>query len=451
MSTQPNVVPFRDKELVEDATYHAPGNARPVIWIGVLIVLLAFGGFGVWAALAPLDSAVEAEGTIVVESNRKVVDHLEGGIVRVIHVREGDVVQQGQILVTLDTTEPQARVSMLRKQLDGALALEARLLAERDGEDTIQFPEELLARSGVEPHATQIVSGQRTQFIERRRSLEGQVRIFEQRIIQSRDEIRGMEAQIDSRERQIAILEDELEGLRTLYEKGHAPRSRILAMEREQVRLEGEIGADQAGIARAQNGIGEAEMQITQLRQQMREEVVSQLQEVQDRLADLEERYIVASDVLNRRELRSPQGGVVQNLSVHTLGGVVQPGHEVMQVIPQDDRLVIEGRIPPQDIDRVLVGQEADVRMTALNPRTTPVLHGRVVNVSADRLEDQQDGTPYYRARVEVSDSEIARLGTETLRAGMPAQVLIKAGERTVAEYLLKPLSDAMSRGFIED
>lgn len=451
MSTQPNVVPFRDKELVEDASFSAPGNARPVIWIGALIVLLAFGGFGAWAALAPLDSAVQAEGTIVVESNRKVVQHLEGGIVRTIHVNDGDVVQKGQIVVTLDKTEPQARVSMLRKQLDGALALEARLLAERDGRDAIDFPEDLLARAGFEPHATQIVSGQRTQFIERRRSLEGQVRIFEQRIVQSRDEIRGMEAQIDSRERQIAILEDELGGLRTLYEKGHAPRSRILAMEREQVRLEGEIGADQAGVARAQNGIGEAEMQITQLRQQMREEVVTQLQEVQDRLADLEERYIVASDVLERRELRAPQSGVVQNLAVHTLGGVVQPGNEVMQVIPQNDRLVVEGRIPPQDIDRVLVGQEADVRMTALNPRSTPVLYGRVVTVSADRLEDEQDGTPYYRARVEVSDAEIARLGTETLRAGMPAQVLIKAGERTVADYLLKPLSDAMSRSFIEE
>ncbi len=456
MNKDTNVVPLGGPDVADEARYGEPGNPRPVIWLGVLIVALGFGGFGVWAATAPLDSAVGAEGTIMVESNRQIVDHKEGGIVRAIKVEEGDRVAEGQPLIALDDTEAAAESAILRKQLDAALAREARLLAERDGEESIAFPDALTpdaftGRSANAVHLSQTLSGQRMQFLERRRSLEGQVAIQEERIRQLHDEIRGYEAQISSRERQIAILEDELEGLRVLHDGGHAPRTRILAMEREQAQLEGDIGADRAAIARTENGIGEAEMQITQLRQQKQEEVVAELQEVQDRLADLKEEYAVASDVLERREVRAPLSGVVQNLQVHTEGGVVQPGSEIMQVIPEDDRLVIEAQIAPEEIDRVLSGQPADVRMTALNPRTTPVLEGEVVNVSADRLEDPNDGTAYYEALVEVPEEEIARLGGDSLRAGMPAEVLIKAGERTLADYLLKPLSDAMSRGFIED
>lgn len=454
MSTQPqdrdNVVALPSRpEPSEDKSYQ-PGSPYKIVVIGALIILAAFGGFGIWAATAPLDSASLAPGTVTVESNRKIVKHLDGGVVQDILISDGQYVKEGEVVLRLDPTEAAANETSIRQQLDAALALRARLIAERDGLDRIPFPEELTSRRDSSPAVREAMAGERRQFVERRRSIEGQIAIQEEKIAQLRQEIAGLRAQRDSLIRQADILRNELVDMRALNAQGYFPTSRILAMERELARLEGEIGSNAAGIARAQKGISEARMQIRQIRQQFDEKVVSQLREVENRIAELRQKHIVAQERLKRTVIRAPHSGVVQNLQIHTEGGVIRPGEELMQIIPANDRLVIEAEVPPRDIDVVAEGQRAEVRMSAFKSRTTPVLYGKVVTVSADRIVDEQQQKAYYKARVEIPPEELKKLGGRKLQAGMPAEVLINTGERTMLQYLIKPLTDAMARGFIE-
>ncbi|MBB4285731.1 HlyD family type I secretion periplasmic adaptor subunit [Roseospira goensis] len=456
MSNQGNIVPLQERGLPArtDAARPAadpdpPTNAKPVILLGLMVVLVMFGGLGTWAATAPLDSAVIAPGTVIVESNRKTIQHLEGGIVKEILVDEGDVVQAGDVLVRLDPTKAAAVEAVNRKSLNEAMALEARLVAEqRDAED-ITFPEELLERAD-DPDVAEIIADQREQFRERKRSLDGQVAILRQRIQQFRQEIAGLEAQHDSKLRQRDIFREELVGLRELYEKGYYPRTRILAMEREVANLEGTIGSTLADIARAEKGIGEAELQIIQTRQKFREEVVAQLREVRNEIGQLREKVVVARDTLDRIDVRAPLAGTVQNLQVHTENGVIRPGDAIMEIVPLDDRLVIEGQVSPTDIDAVHPGLEAEVRLSALNMRTTPIILGEVTTVSRDRIVNERDNTAYFRIEVIVPDEELAKLGDQRLTAGMPADVVVKIGERTMLDYIVKPMTDYFAKAFTE-
>lgn len=422
----------------------------PII-AGLLVILLAFGGVGSWAAFAPLQSAVVAPGTVVVESSSKSVQHLEGGIVKEVLVRDGDLVEAGQILVRLQEVQAQASSSVVSNQLAAAQALEARLVAERDDLPEVVFPEDLLARAEVDPEVAEIVVAQRRQFDERRKSIEGQVNILSARIGQSLQEIEGLKVQKASKERQVAIFAEELKGLRELFEKGYTPRTRILAMEREVASLEGDIGAAVSGIARAQKSIGEANLQIEQTRQRFREEVVGQLREVQVQLSDLREKLTVASDVLERTVIQAPQTGFVQKLSVHTVGGVIRPGEELMQIVPQDGRLVIEAHLSPMDIDQVQVGHSAEARFSAFHTQEIPTIQGVVTVVSADRLTDERTGVPYYLSRIEVSDEELAKIGDRRLIPGMPADVVITTGERTALDYFLKPIEQFSMRAMKEE
>ncbi|MBB4267069.1 HlyD family type I secretion periplasmic adaptor subunit [Roseospira visakhapatnamensis] len=449
--TRPGTVPVRWTEGMR-AVPVASGDSRKTILAGWLVVLAAFGGLGGWAATAPLAAAVVAPGTIVVESNRKSVQHLEGGIVEEILVREGDTVRRGDVLVRLEPTQAMASAAVVTNQFETHQALEARLIAERDGRDTIVFPEDLRVTASVNAEVRAILDAQRQQFEERRKSVEGQISILEKRVDQNREEIEGLEVQRTSKRRQLEIFKDELVGLRELFEQGHAPRTRILAMQREMARLEGEIGADTASIARAQQAIGEAELQMIQTHQQFREDVVGQLREVQTQLSELRERSTVATDILSRTDIRAPREGIVQNLMVHTIGGVVRPGETLMEIVPEEDRLIIEAQVSPRDVDNVSPGMETEVRFSAFTSRNLPIIDGSLVQVSPDRIVDEHNpNNVYYEARVEVSDEELAKLGTLKLRAGMPAEVMIKTGERTVLNYFLKPLEDAMFRGMTEE
>ncbi|SOD98765.1 HlyD family type I secretion periplasmic adaptor subunit [Caenispirillum bisanense] len=422
----------------------------PII-AGLLIILVAFGGVGSWAAFAPLQSAVVAPGTVVVESNVKSVQHLEGGIVKEVLVRDGDLVEAGQIVVRLQEVQAQASSSLVENQLWAALAQEARLMAERDDAKQVVFPDQLLERAVGNAEISAIVAAQERQFDERRKSLEGQVSILNARIGQNQQEIEGLKVQKASKERQVRIFAEELKGLRELFEKGYTPRTRILAMEREVAELEGEIGAAVSGIARAQKSIGEAKLQIEQTRQRFREEVVGQLRDVQVQVSDLREKLTVASDVLERTVIRAPQTGYVQKLSVHTVGGVIRPGEELMQVVPQDARLVIEAHLSPMDIDQVQVGQLAEARFSAFHTQDIPAIHGIVTVVSADRLTDERTGVPYYLSRVEVDDEELLKIGNRHLVPGMPADVVITTGERTALDYFLKPIEQFSMRAMKEE
>lgn len=420
-----------------------------VFVFGLLVVLIAFAGIGGWAATAPMASAVPAAAILKVKGERKLVQHFEGGIVEKVLVEEGETVKAGQLLVLLNDIQVSATASRLRNQIDVHVAQKARLVAERDTLKSIIFPEELMSRIN-EASVLEIIESERQQFLARRESLSGQVNILRQRISQLNDQIEGHRLQRKSRFDQLEIFELELGGLRELYEKGYYPRNEVLARERAMARLRGEAGSDDAQIARAQNGVGEAKSQIINLRQRFREDVVGQYQDIQAATSDLRQRLAVAEDVLARIEVKAPQSGIVQNLAVHTIGGVVRGGQLLMEIAPQDKELIVEAQVSPNDIDNVQVGQEAEVRLVALNLRLTPSIMGTVMSVSGDRLVDQVTGVGYFLIRAEISESEVAKLGDVALSAGMPADVLIKTGERTALAYLLKPLTDSLARGMNE-
>jgi HlyD family secretion protein/epimerase transport system membrane fusion protein len=426
-----------------------PSNPRGWIVAGFLIIFVAFGGFGTWAAFASLDSAAIAQGVVVVETDRKSVQHLEGGLVKEIRVRDGDRVEKNDVLIRLEDTHASAMHEIVRGELDASLAEESRLIAERDGQDDIAFPRELLARSRVAKVA-KALKGQRQLFSARRNAFKGQVAILEQSIAQFREQIAGLEAQHGARQKQLTILKDELRGLRKLLAQGNVPRNEVLAYERRIAELGGEKGLYMADVARAQQGIGEARLRIGQLRKSAREEVVAELREVQERIFGLEERLVAAEDVLARTEIRAPSAGVVMGMQTHTTGGVIAPAQEILQVVPVGDRLVIEAHVDPIDIDDVAVGQQATVRLTAFKLRSTPIIVGTLINLSADRLIDEHSGTPYYLARIEVSKDELASLGDLELQPGMPVEALIKTGARTALGYMLSPLTENFDLAFRE-
>lgn len=426
-----------------------PSNPRGWIVLGFSIIGLAFGGFGTWAALASLDSAAIAAGVVVVETERKSVQHLEGGLVKEILVRDGDRVEKGEVLIRLEDTHARAMYDIVRAELDAARAEEARLVAERDDRDAIAFPEDLLARAAV-AKVNDVLEGQRHLFSARRSALEGQVAILEQSVAQFREEISGLKAQQAARERQLSILGDELGGLKQLLRAGNVPRKDVLAYERRVAELSGEKGRFKADVARAEQGIAEARLRIGQLKKAAHEEVVAKMRDVQERTFGLEERLVAAQDVLRRTEIRAPSDGIIMGMRVHTTGGVIAPGEEILQVVPVGDRLIIQAHVDPVDIDDVAVGQEASVRLTSFKLRATPVIVGTLRSLSADRMVDEHSGAPYYLARIEVSKEELAGLGNLKLQPGMPVEALIKTGARTALGYMLSPLTDNMDLAFRE-
>ncbi len=422
---------------------------RSTILAGAAVLGVAFGGFGLWAGLAPLSSAAIAPGVVAVSGSNKQIQHLEGGIVQALTVRDGDKVKAGQELVILDPTRARTQVDIVRGQLDANRALEARLASERDGLGTITFPEDLLAREG-EPDMKALLAGQRTQFEARKLSQEGQVRILEQRKVQAQEQIKGLLAQQKSHDRQISLIEGELRGLRELNEKGYAPKTRILALEREASRLMGERGEVLGNVARTQQLIGETDLQIIQVRKTFQEELANQLREVQTQGFDLRERLKGAEDVLARTVIRAPASGTVTNMQVHTVGGVIPPGQALMQVVPDEDELVVEAQMQVTDIDNVRVGMPADIHFSAFKQAVTPVISGVVTKVSADRIVDQRTGAPYYAVRITVPEAEAERLEGITLVPGMPADSYIRTGERTALHYLLQPFTQVLEKSWRE-
>jgi HlyD family secretion protein/epimerase transport system membrane fusion protein len=451
-----NVVELPSAGEQQDERVYKVSSPYKIVLIGLGMILLAFGGLGIWAATAPLDSASRAPGTVTVESNRKIVNHLDGGVVERIAVEEGDRVREGELLIQLDPTETQARRNSVRHQLDSALARRARLIAERDGLPAISFPAELTERRDESATVLEAIEGERRQFRERRQSVQGRISVQEEKIEQLRDEIAGLRAERSSAERQVEILRSELVDLRKLSDKGFFPKSRILQRERELARLEGQIGSITARMAGSRKSISEARLQIEQIRQEFNEKVVTELRKVEDQIAKLREELTITTAKLKRTSITAPQSGVIHDLRVNTIGAAIQPGKPLMNVIPVEDKLIVEAEVQPRDIDIVSEGQTAKVRMTALQTRTTPVLTGRVVRVSADRItrENSAAGSSqsrsFYKARVEIGPEELKKLGGQKLQNGMPAEVMINTGERTVLDYIVKPLTDAMARGFIE-
>lgn len=431
-----------------------PVPARPpiagTVLAGAAAAALFLGGFGLWAATAPLDSAAVAEGSVVVEGRRKTVQHLEGGIVGEILVAEGSRVRPGDPLVRLDATQARSVLEGLRSRRDELSAREARLRAELDRAGAIAFPAELLDRPD-EPRVAALLAGQRELFAARRDSLGGQINILEQRKAQLDAEVAALRAQIAGGDRQLGHLGQEAEDVRGLVAKGLERKPRLLALEREIARLEASRGEQEALIARALQRRGEADLQIIDLRNRRNEEAAGELREVQAELAELSERLRAAADVLARSTVVAPTAGVVVDLRVHTEGGVVGPGEPILDIVPADEPLLIEAKVRPLDIDSVRVGLPAEVRLTAFKRRTTPTLSGDVVHVSADSLADPHTGAASYVAHVAIDRGELEAAGGLELHPGMPAEVMIVTGRRTALDYLLAPIEESFARAFREE
>jgi HlyD family secretion protein len=428
---------------------HRPPTRGPVL-AGLLIVLVFFMGFGSWAALAPLSSAAVASGAVKVEGNRKTVQHLEGGIVQELRVHEGDVVRAGQVLIRLDRTQAAARHDALLHEYRSLRAAQARLIAERDGRRDIDFGDELLSRRH-RPRVAEILADQKSIFAARRRSHQGQIEILEQRVEQFGSLIEGLEAQISAEDRQLALIAEETTDVASLFEKRLARKSRLLALQRQAALLQGSRAAHAAEIARAEQAIGEARLQSLNLADRWVAEIADELEQVQVRLTETEEKLRVASDVLGRSDVTAPIAGTVVGLRFFTEGGVVDPGVPILDIVPADDRLIVEALVSPLDIDVVHAGLPAQVRLSAFAQRRTPTLDARVLRVSADRLEGKRPGTAHYQAEVAIDRVSLARLQGIELYPGMPVEVLIQTGERTFANYLVRPVLDSFARAFRED
>lgn len=432
-----------------------PQSAAPSMRrLATLGLLACFGlvfGFGGWAATARLAGAVIAPGTIVVDSNLKKVQHPTGGVVGELHVRNGDRVETGDILARLDDTVTRANLAVVVKSIDELDGRRARLEAERDDIESVTFPEAIAGRAEQDIGVSKIIAGERRLFEARRTARAGQKAQLAQRIVQLEEEIEGLSAQAQSKEKQIGLIRDELKGVSELYAKNLVPLTRLVSLQREEARLEGERGQIIASAAQARGKISEIKLQIIQLDQDLRSEVLKELREIEGKYGELVERKVAAEDQLKRIEIRSPQAGVVHQLEVHTVGGVISPGEVLMLIVPQADALIVEAQVAPQDIDHATVGQEAVVRFSAFNQRTTPELFGTVTRVSADLSKDPQSGLTYYTARVALPNSELARLGSLKLVPGMPAEVHIQTGERTALSYFIKPLADQIARAFKEE
>ena len=437
------LTPTSDKPLRDAQFYTRLGFGV----IGALIV-----GIAIWSLFAPIEGAVIAGGQVVVESNRKTVQHLEGGVVSEILVREGAAVSAGDVVARLDGTVQNANAALIDSQLTELYARRARLEAERDR--LVSLPPARGASEILEnPTFSEKLEGQRNLFAARRETRATQVALLLERITQQQERITGLKAQISSLRNQLRLIGDELDGVRTLNEQGFAPTTRVRALEREETRLIGERGALTASIAEAESVISEAKLEIERLRETGREEAITELRDTDLSIGELEERRIAAQDALERTEIKAPQNGRVLGLAIHTVGGVVAPGAPIMDIVPEGDRLRISAQVSPQDVDKVKPGQETLVRFSAFGLRSTPEIYGSVETVSADSLVDEASGAASYLVLVDIPEGEelANALAGERLVPGMPVEVFIRTGARPVITYWLKPLTDAMARSLRED
>jgi HlyD family secretion protein len=426
-----------------------PSEWRPIAIAGYTVIALTFGVAGVWAAVAKLDKAVIATGVVETETNRKTVQHLEGGIVREILAKEGNHVAEGQVLFRLEQVQAESNNELLSNQLDSARALEARLIAERDGAKEISWPNGLKDKL-AEPPLSHILDDQIHQFDERRGSLEGQINILQSRIVQLQTEIDGISIEKSATEKQTDYINKELAGLRELAGKNLVPITRVYAMERERTRLEGAVGRAVADIAKAQSSIAEMNIQIKQLSQKFQEEVASSLLDARQKIADLRERSSVSQDVLNRLAITAPRAGTVQNLKVFTIGQVLRGGEPLLDIVPDNDALVVNAEFSTADIDNVFAGMTTEIRFPAFHSRTIPVMLGKIETISHDRLLNESTHQYYYLGVVSLNRADIPEEYRSRVRAGMPAEIIVSSGERTVLNYLVGPLSSSLRKTFRE-
>jgi HlyD family secretion protein len=419
--------------------------------MGYFIVFITFGVLGTWATFAKLDSAVFAPGTISLEGNRKVVQHFEGGIVQDLVVKEADTVAEGDVLLRLSGVEARSNLEAIDTRLDVAKIMESRLLAERNVSDEITLPDDLnpeKASAAVE----YAFKDQQELFDDRRSILKSRMDILSSRIEQVNDQIVGLDLQKSASDRRVENFTEMMVRMRSGQEQGLIQTNLLSQREDEMIEIEASLGSVISEIAQARNLINETEFEMLQIKQEYRERASNELEEIRAEIAELEQRHNIANDVLERTEIRAPGSGTIQNLKVHTIGSVIRPGDVLMELVPDDEELVVNARVSPRDIDNVLPGLSTEVRFTAFQTRLTPILLGIVNSVSNDVItpENPQE-MPYYLARIDVNEADIPEDINGRLTAGMPADIIITTGERTVLNFIVSPLLDAVRKSLIEE
>ncbi|MBR1092293.1 HlyD family type I secretion periplasmic adaptor subunit [Bradyrhizobium manausense] len=422
---------------------------RHIIATLVSVSFLVLGAGG-WAATAKLSGAVIAEGSLVVDSSTKKVQHPTGGIVAQLNVQEGDKVKAGDVLLRLDPTQTQSSLAIVVQSLNELRARKARLIAERDDQQSIAFPQDLKNESAKHPEVAQLLVSEQRFFELRAAARAGQKAQLREKIKQLQLQVEGQTRQATAKQKETDLVTRELIGVRDLYSKGLIQLPRLTQLERDDARLEGEYGQLMSSVAEARGKMVETELQIIQVDQDLRSEDAKDLHETESKIAEQTEKRIAAEDLLNRIDIRAPADGIVYQLTAHTVGGTVDKGEPIMMIVPVNDRLTVEARIPPKSIDQVHVGQRSNLRFTAFNQRTTPEIFGSVSLVAADAATDQKSGASYYTIRIEISPEELAKLGEVKLVPGMPVEAFVQTDARTMASYLVKPIADQLTRAFRE-
>jgi HlyD family secretion protein len=434
---------------MDDESAATARSLRNHVRLGLAVLLVLVGGFGGWAATTEISGAVIAAGRLVVDSNVKKVQHPSGGIVDAIDVRNGDIVRAGERLMRLDPTVTRANLAIVTSALDQLAARKARLIAERDDAGAPTFPKELLARA-EDPQVGDSVAGEAGLFAARRMAQATQRSQLAERISQLREEIVGLEGQSRSKEDEVVLVEKELLGVRALWQRRLVELNRVTALEREAARLKGDRARLISTVAQTRGRIAETELEISRIGQDQLTEVNKELRETESKIGELEERKVAAEDQLRRVDILAPQTGVVHELAVHTVGGVVSAGETLMMVVPEADRLLVEAKVSPSSIDQLHLGQKAGLRFTSFDQRVTPEISGRVALISADATADLRTAESHFEVRIAIEDSELARLGAGKVVPGMPVEVFLRTGDRSVLSYLSKPLRDQLARTFRE-
>jgi HlyD family secretion protein len=425
-----------------------PSIHRHIVFGSILVAALAVG-FGGWASTAEISGALIAQGTVVVDSNVKKVQHPTGGVVGEVRVHDGDRVKAGDILIQLDETVTRANLAIVTKGLTEFYARKARLAAELAGADTVAVPNEL-ADHIDEPDVKEAMDSERKLFDLRRNARLGQKDQLGQRVKQLQEQITGLSAQLDAKAKETELIDQELVGVRDLWQRNLVQLNRLTSLERDEARVEGERGQLVASTAEAKGKIAEIELQILQVDQDLSSDVAKELRETDSKIGEYVERKVTAEDQLKRTDIRAPQDGTVFQSTANTVGGVITAGDPIMLIVPEADKLLVEVKVDPKDIDLVQFGQPVVLRFSAFNQRTTPELNGAVSRIGADTTSDQRTGLSYYLVRISLNPGEVDRLGAVKLTPGMPVEAFIQTGERTLVSYLVKPLHDQLMRSMRE-
>ena len=439
--------PFAGSQTYEISEQPRSDIRRLILW-GSVLLILHLGVFGVWAGTVPLHSAVVAPGIVKVLSKRKAVQHLDGGIVRTIFVRESQEVESGQLLAQLDTTQIEASLGVLETKLFADLAIEARLDAEQNKSNTISFPDELVSAS--RPEAKLAMKSQQAEFAARSISLDGERKMIDQQILQQEHTIRGTNSKTKGLELQLVALQEEISDGNYLLNKGLARKPRVLALKRAEAEAEAEIARGAAVVSESQGKIAELQDKRRQLDCNRSQEIAKERQTATEEIADLRHRIAGLQDKLFRSELRAPESGIVVGLNTRNVNAVIGPRETLLEIVPKQDRLVIEAMLKPSDRNEVYAGQPARIRILAFNIRRTPILIGAVITVSADALVDPKTNLSYYLTEIELESTTAIASYLASMQPGMPVEAFIQTGERTFVEYLLQPVILHVNRAFRE-